>query len=372
MPRDRRSGAMPLMRLLAAPARALISLAALSLLAGCSLALLDFSDPDKRLRGKLPQTWEADVSCPGCSEHRMTLTLFPDGSFRQRDSYAGNSDAERFHDIGLWTLVRDDGIRLLLRGNSLVPRQLGLRADGNLQMLDERGREIRSIRDYVLARASQVDPVSDPMPLLGLYFHDAGAAWFNECRTGQRWRIAPSPQADALARQYEAVMSARQGERRATLLELSGRPGAPEPDRPVTLDVSAEARFWSDASCRRDLLPPAQPLQETTWALISLRGQALPDSGIAQPAHLKFRRGGRLTGTTGCNRLQAAYTRDGSRLVVIRPRITRMTCPPALQEQERALLSVLRTVRTFRMSGNLLELMQGETVLAGLVVSEMP
>lgn len=372
MPRDRRSGVVPLMRLLAAPARALISLAALSLLAGCSLALLDFSDPDKRLRGKLPLTWAADVSCPGCSEHRMTLTLFPDGSFRQRDSYGGRNDAELFHDIGLWTLVRDDGIRLVLRGSSLVPRQLGLRADGNLQMLDERGREIRSIRDYVLARASQVDPINEPMPLLGLYFPDAGAVWFNECRTGQRWLVAPSPQADALTRQYEAIMSARQGERRAALLELRGRPGVPEPGRPVALGVSAQVRFWPDEICRRDLMPPAQPLQDTTWALVSLHGQAVPDSGIAQPAHLKFRRGGRLTGTTGCNRLQAAYTRDDSRLVVIRPRITRMTCPPALQAQEQALLSVLRAVRTFRMSGNLLELMQGDTVLAGLVVSEMP
>ncbi len=380
------------MREVVARARALIALAVLVLLCGCSLSPSDVGGgPGKRLRDKLPLTWSADLSCPGCSAHWTTLTLFPDGSYRLRDRYAGQpagstgaADDEVFHDIGRWTLSLDDDLRLILQGASLTPRRFRLRDDGGLQWLDDQGREIRSIREYVLTPQHQVDPISGPMSLIGLYSREnvrmdegkpsgdapgSAVAWFSECRSGQRWRIKPSPQADEAARQYGELMAARQGASAPALLELKGRlDGAPDNG----IAIERLTRLWPDARCRRDLLPPTQPLLETTWALLELHGETVPDSGIAQPAHLKFRQGGRLTGTTGCNRLQAAYLRDGARLSMPRPLITRMTCPQALQRQEQSLLAVLRATRAYRMVGNVLELRDGDTVLARLMVSEMP
>lgn len=379
-----------------ARARALISLAVLTLLAGCSLSPVDFGgEPGKRLRDKLPLTWSADLSCPGCNERWTTLTLFPDGSYRLRDRYVGNSSGnaggagdELFHDIGRWTLSLDDDLRLTLRGASPTPRLFRLRNDGGLQLLDDQGREVRSIREYVLVRQGKVDPVNGPMSLLGLYSREMSradsekpgneksgseAAWFSECQSGQRWRIQPSPRADEAARQYDELMAARKGAPAPALLELRGHLDGPsEAGKVSRLEIDTLARFWPHESCRRDILPPTQPLQETTWVLTELRGERVPDRGIAEPAHLKFRQGGRLTGTTGCNRLQAAYVRDGARLSIPRPMITRMTCPQVLQVQEQSLLAVLRATRVYRMVGNVLELRDGEIVLARLMVSEMP
>ena len=48
----------------------------------------------KNLRSEHVQTWVGEVSCPGCSERWLALTLFPDGLFRLRESYvAGKGGA---------------------------------------------------------------------------------------------------------------------------------------------------------------------------------------------------------------------------------------------------------------------------------------
>ncbi len=357
-------------------ARSLICLAVMTLLAGCTLGPAGADgDAGSRLRARLPQTWSADISCPGCTGHSMTLTLFGDGSFRQRDRYAGSpgSGDEIFHDIGLWRLELDDDPRLILRGGTRLPRQLRLRDEGSLQLLDDEGRDIRSIREYVLARQPQVDLFSAPMRLLGLYQPDDEGAWFSECLTGQRWRLQPSPRSAELATQFNELAAARAGTRPARLLAVRGRPELPQAGGRVQhLDVDAVERFWPDSLCRRDLISPAQPLLETSWVLIELHGSGVRTGSISEPPLLRLRQDGRLTGTTGCNRMQAAYQRDGNRLSVPRPMITRMTCPAALQQQEQALLAALRATRDYRVVGNVLELRDGDAVLARLVVSEMP
>ncbi|MEL0027450.1 MAG: META domain-containing protein [Perlucidibaca sp.] len=362
------------MREVAVRARSLICLALMVLSSGCATSPQTPESESRRLRDRLPMTWMAEVSCPGCTEHWLTLTLFADGSYRQRDRYVGSSVAgvdEIFRDIGLWSLTIEGGQAQLVLNGGRRQLLLRLRADGNLQLLDDKGREIRSIREYVLTRQDTPDPLPGTMSLLGLYQPEADGVWFRECQTGQRWLVQDSPGAVEAAQRY-AQLDAGEGERRQPqLLSLRGRPSLPGEARPQRLDIDMLDRFWSGATCRPDLMPPAQPLLETNWVLTELRGEPVRAGGISEPPLLKLRSGGRLTGTTGCNRLQATYFRDGNRLTVPRPLITRMTCPSALQRQEQALLSVLRATRDYRVTGNTLELRDGDEVLARLRVSEM-
>ena len=139
-----------------------------------------FGSPAVSLRAQQPQTWQGEVSCPGCSERWLTVTLFPDGLFRLRETYVGAVGAkgageERFHDVGRWSATLGNGSRITLRGASL--RHLHLQPTGDLTLLDANGQDIMSIRDYHLKRLHKPDLIADPMRLLALYTaDDAGAA----------------------------------------------------------------------------------------------------------------------------------------------------------------------------------------------------
>jgi hypothetical protein len=54
--------------------------------------------------------------------------------------------------------------------------------------------------------------------------------------------------------------------------------------------------------------------------------------------------GGRLSGNATCNRLIASYTVDGSKLTISLAGTTMMACPPALVNQARKLVDLLRKV----------------------------
>lgn len=326
------------------------------------------------IRNQQPTTWQGDISCPGCTDHSMTLTVFPDGNFRLRDRYvaARGQSEELFHEIGQWAQVTEDDARLVLRGATSVPRQFRLLPDGNLLMLASDGRKIRSIREYVLKRQSKADPVAGPMRLLGLFQTDNGRSVFAECLTGMQLAVA-EPGAALLRRQHEELLRSRKVRAGTPVLaSLSGRLAEqPESASGLQLVVESLERFWPDEPCSRGPIAPALPLLETTWLLSELPGQPVRESILGRAAHIKLRPDGRLTGTTGCNRFTAQFQRNGARLSVSKLMVSRALCPASVATQERALLTALRTVREVRVSGSTLELADGEVTLASFTASEM-
>lgn len=362
------------MRGVVAHARLLLLLTPLVLVIGCSLRAILPTGKAEAWREQLPATWSADLSCPGCAPRWVTLTLLPDGSFRQRDRFVGSSSQggdEVFHDLGRWQLMQG-GRQLVLGAPPGQVRKLLRLPDGNLRLLDAEGREIRSIREYVLLRQSAVDDIAGPMPLLGLYRPQGAGARFSECRDGRPWPVEDRPPADALRRQHGELLAKTPEREPAMLLELDGRLLPPaEPEGLPRLRAESAGRFWPDEACGRAL--PAQPLLETSWGLVELAGESVRDSAMSQAPRIKLRRGGRLTGTTGCNRLQAAFTHDRRKLVVSRPVLTRMTCPQPLLLQEQALMASLRGGHEYRVRGSELQLLDDSgRIIARFVVSEMP
>jgi heat shock protein HslJ len=82
-----------------------------------------------------------------------------------------------------------------------------------------------------------------------------------------------------------------------------------------------------------------------------------------------FSRGGRLTGSGGCNSYRATYTRDGDAIEISPPAATRKACgdPAGVMEQEAAYLSALARVVAHRLDGDILRLLApDDTVLVTL------
>lgn len=316
-------------------------------------------------------SWRGEVSCPGCHERWLTLTLFPDGLFRIRERFVGTEKGdEDFYDIGRWFL--QDATHLVLRGRGVSPRHFLLLKDGNLRLLDASGEALNGIRDYVLARQPHADLLTGPLRLLGFYVPE-GEGLFTECMTSQLLPISREPGVADLSAAY-AELAQREHLRGPVLTELSGRYVVPQPSRVAgnRLLITHFDHFWPGESCNKGPMAPLQPLRETRWELLDLGGQPVQEPVMGARAHLVLRQDGRLAGATGCNTVQGSYQREEGRLTFGRIVVTRMGCPGVAQVQEQAMLALFHSTRQFRMVSNQLELSDGSgQVLARFIAREM-
>ncbi|WP_284177600.1 META domain-containing protein [Rhabdaerophilum sp. SD176] len=101
---------------------------------------------------------------------------------------------------------------------------------------------------------------------------------------------------------------------------------------------------------------PAQDLSGQSWLVVSMAGGEL---ALQPPATFQFEAGGRVSGSTGCNRFMASYVREGERLRFTQAAGTRMACPAGLMAQEQRFLSALGEVTRVEPVG------QGVLILAG-------
>ena len=89
-------------------------------------------------------------------------------------------------------------------------------------------------------------------------------------------------------------------------------------------------------------------LQEGEWRIEAIGGQGVIDNSRAT---LVFGSDGRLSGDASCNRLIASYTVQGEKITISPAGLTMMACPPALMDQERKLVDLLRAVSTYSIDG---------------------
>lgn len=116
----------------------------------------------------------------------------------------------------------------------------------------------------------------------------------------------------------------------------------------------------------------AAPLEGTSWKLIALGGAptgALPQEREAQ---IEFNAAGhRIAATGGCNRLLGSYQLHGESLSIAPAGMTMMACPEPLMAQERNFTDALRATKTYRISGQTLELRNGDRVVASFRADAM-
>lgn len=87
------------------------------------------------------------------------------------------------------------------------------------------------------------------------------------------------------------------------------------------------------------------PLLGQEWVIEDIAGAGVIDDSHAS---LQFLSNGRLAGSGTCNRILGSYESDGTKLGIKLGGTTMMACPDALMNQERKLLDLLPTIRSYR------------------------
>lgn len=109
--------------------------------------------------------------------------------------------------------------------------------------------------------------------------------------------------------------------------------------RPYTVQVAFEGRRLDGCGGEAVRL-----LQGGSWRVEDIGGKGVVDRS---PATLDFGRDGRVTGNASCNNYTATYTLTGEGLSIGAAAVTMRACVPALGEQERAFLAVLKEASRF-------------------------
>ena len=159
------------------------------------------------------RSYAGTLSCTGCADRNLTLTVFADGTFRLREIESAPSERtsslaagaaaaaarKTSFDAGRWSTAPGRADLLLLHGAATGSRLLRRAVPDGLTVLDHEGREIRGLSGTTLTRLSQVDPLPGPMRLAGLYSRAGGLGAFDDCATSRRLAVAASGRARSLA-----------------------------------------------------------------------------------------------------------------------------------------------------------------------------
>lgn len=95
--------------------------------------------------------------------------------------------------------------------------------------------------------------------------------------------------------------------------------------------------------------PVPAALVGTAWRAVQLNGKALPEDA---PLTLRFEDGGRVAGSTGCNRYFASVVLDEGDVSVSDAGSTRRACPQEVMRREGAFLQALQQTRRYREEGD--------------------
>ena len=105
-------------------------------------------------------------------------------------------------------------------------------------------------------------------------------------------------------------------------------------------------------------------LHGTYWSLVELNGKpAAPGMGRTQPYIRLHREQGRFDGSSGCNGITGTYIVEQSALQFSPSAVTMMMCPQPLMDQEQGLIAALKATSSYKIDGDILELIEGKTVV---------
>ena len=107
-------------------------------------------------------------------------------------------------------------------------------------------------------------------------------------------------------------------------------------------------------------------LRSTRWVLSEVNGQpARPGQG--ETPHVELHKKGNFTGSTGCNRMSGTYIASEGALQFSPGPMTMKACADPVMQQEQAMLAAMKGTTAYQISGNTLELKNGEKVVAKFV-----
>ena len=310
----------------------------------------------------LPASFTGTIARPAGAGARYQLDLFPDDSYFLRTTPTGEASGGARDSVGSWVLSSDRRA-VILEGEG-GQRQVFAIRDGNTLRLTSPGGEPADSGGGDLRRTSRFTPVDVRATLRGIYELDAGAAFFTECRSGQRWRVTPSAVAQELAASIGTAAAART---RAASITVEGHVVAAPASGGSALEIAriivppadpAAADSARAGGCDRRFA--AAPLENTSWRLTHLGGSPVtrpPDR--ATELGVTFRDNPRaFGGSGGCNHLAGGY-QVGEEALRLQPVGTLRACQ-AVNGVEALFRTALTDTRGYRILGRTLELLDAE------------
>lgn len=310
----------------------------------------------------LPSTWAGDVSCPGCVSRALTLTLFPDGSFHLRDAFTPDKGAqEAFFDTGLW---QDLGDRLLLQGANEAQRWFAWRGK-SLELLDDQGNTIRSIREYRLT-PSIFDPILGPLQSNGVVRIHDGKVRFRECASERDFVLIGLSAVQRQELKQALSLHTRADGMLTTVLAQPQRLLQGGNTQWQWLQPQFQ-RFWPNQGCATMQRAGVVPLRGVLWELGQLQGKPVSLDRMARRPSLFIESDGRVHGYSGCNRYAGRAKVRGTSLGIQGQAQTRMACLRAeVALMESGWLLALSETTAYRVQGRELVLLKDDDVLAML------
>jgi copper homeostasis protein (lipoprotein) len=316
-----------------------------------------------------PATFQGVIPCADCEGIQVTLTLFPGILYLERLVYQGRSAVPVF-DYGRWS-SEQNGAMLALYNSEAAPARYAVKDADTIRQLDSDNKEIASNLSFDLKRMSQVEDLKGPFSLTGLFTYVADGGTFHDCRTHLTFPVAREKDNAALEVAYSGARS-RPGAPAA--VELQGHfEQRPKRESSVDQTVVVVDTFTralppglgcpSPKTTSTDASALPAPIEGRQWDLIEVEGT--PIAGDQGSANLTLSaKGSRLSGSSGCNRLIGSYELNGDALHFRPASMTMMACPEPLMKQERALTEALEATNTYSLTGQILELRNGDRVLA--------
>lgn len=301
-----------------------------------------------------PGSFEGTLPCPDCPGIAYQLALFSDNAYYLRRQYLESPNGI-VDEVGTWA-VSTDGKTLALYGGGEGPSFFAVKDPDRLTKLDAEGRPMASLADRDLKRSARPVALEPRLAFPGLLTCKAGAASFQECRTGRRFALAaqagdaildPACTA-ALETSSQAVYAVVEGR----IVEGASRGGAARP----TLVVDTLLGLRPGEACPPR--PRTEPLARTYWKLAELDGDPVPASEKRpqrEPHILFASQGERVVGADGCNSVGGGYTVDEAKLTFTQFFGTLMACPDAGDLDQRFRKALEKTA-THRVIGPTLEL----------------
>ena len=307
--------------------------------------------------GVLPASFIGELPCADCAGIRYHVNLFSDRVYFLRTTYLGRADGATSDDIGSWVVSSDRGT-ILLKGGREAPIVFRIKDENTLRMLDVEGRDIESPLNYDLQRTKNFEILEPRLAIRGMYRYFADAGQFTECLTRRKWPVAQEKDNAALESAYT---KARLTPGEELLVNLEGqiamRPKMEGKGAQPTLVVEHFIGIWPGETCGARF--STAPLENTYWKLTRLRGTPVSVAAKQRESHFVLdSKTKRIAGSGGCNRFTGTYERNGDRLTLGNLAMTFMACPEGM-ETERDFLGVLEQVRSWKILGNHLELIDG-------------
>ncbi|MGM8851434.1 META domain-containing protein [Salinicola halophyticus] len=134
----------------------------------------------------------------------------------------------------------------------------------------------------------------------------------------------------------------------------------------------SDTQAVADSQAAGDSQAASEALVGTYWKLITLDGTPVAVADNQREAHLVLDGQGRVTGSTGCNRLMGSYMLEADALTFSQLASTRMACPAEMMALEQAWLAALSDTAHYSISGQRLVLEDAnEQPLAELKVNAL-